>query len=354
MSNPSIKLTVPAGQWVDVYAETGISVGTEILIQNRGRDEAVLSECLTIPDSTIGDSLITQNEFLVSSTTPIGAWAYSRLGTKIRVYEKSTGGFKPYSKSDTTASDFSVEVGLGNVPGFSTSAVVMRNPSADNSGFFDVWSGGGDMILPITAETWTIESDSALDVNLTGTGAWVVIIQSLDINYEIQTPQFPELNGTTPVDLTGTHYRTHQLAATSGMLVISAGSTRSNVGTITVRDKVSGNIRMQILPTVSKSEDGHIAVPAGITLLGLVVLNPWQKDESGQITNFITPSTPNAATIQAGIFPAYQNDLTIRFEAKFRSGEKTDRIFKAKPTNLGANIVIVEEFYVIDNLIAGI
>jgi hypothetical protein len=203
--------------------------------------------------------------------------------------------------------------------------------------------------MPIVAETWTIESDSALDVNLTGTGAWTVIVQSLDIDYNIQTPQIPELNGTTPVDLTGTHYRTHQLASTSGMLVISAGTARCNQGTITIRNKATGDIRMQILPTVGKSEDGHIAVPAGVTLLGLVVVNPWEKDEGGSITNFVTPSTPNAATIQTGIFPAYQNDLTIVFQAKFRSGEKTDRIFKAKPINNGAEVAIVEEFYVVDN-----
>lgn len=247
------------------------------------------------------------------------------------------------------ARNFSVEVALGNVDGVSSAAVVMRNPNADNTDFFDVWSGGGNMILPVVAETWTIESDSDLDVADTGVGAWAVIVQSLDVGYNIQTPQIPELNGKTPVDLTGTHYRTHQLANTSGMLVISAGTERCNKGTITIRDKATGNIRMQILPTVGKSEDGHIAVPAGVTLLGLTVLNPWEKDQAGSFTNFVTSSAPNAATIQTGIFPAYQNDLSIIFQAKFRSSEKTDRIFKAKPINDGVQVVIVEEFYVVEN-----
>jgi hypothetical protein len=256
--------------------------------------------------------------------------------------------------TNPTSKEFSVEVALGHVTGFSSSAVVMRNPAADSSGFFDVWSGGGNMIMPIVAETWTIESDSALDVNLTGTGAWTAIVQSLDIDYNIQTPQIPELNGTTPVDLTGTHYRTHQLAPTSGMLVLTAGSTRHNQGMITIKDKATGNIRMQILPGVGKTEDGHIAVPAGVTLLGLVVLNPWEKDQGGSFTNFVTPSTPNAATIQTGLFPAYQNDLSVVFQAKFRSSEKTDRIFKAKPINNGAEVVIVEEFYIVDNSVVAL
>ena len=253
----------------------------------------------------------------------------------------------------TPSTDFSIEVGLGNIPGFSTAAVVMRNPNADNTGFFDVWSGGGNMVLPTSAETWEIVSDSALDA-AAGTGARTVIVQSLDINYEVQSSQVVTLNGTTPVALTGTHYRTHQLAPTSGCLVLTAGSTHQNQGTLTIRASGGGLTRMQILPLVGKSEDGHIAVPAGISLFGLAVLNPWAKDESGRITNLVTSSATDAATIQTGVFPAYQNDLTIIFQAKFMSSEKTDRIFQANPANLGAEVVIVEEFYVIDNAIVGI
>ena len=257
-------------------------------------------------------------------------------------------------KTDGTPKDFSIEVALGNVPGFSTAAVVMNNPSASNTDFFDVWSGGGNMIMPTTAETWTIESDSALDTNITGTGAWTVIIPSLDISYVIQTPQVVALNGLTPVDLTGTHYRTHQLAATSGALVLTAGSTRKNQGTLTIRDKATGNIRMTIQPLAGKSEDGHITVPAGQTLFTLQEINPWGKDQSGDINVELTPSTPNAATISTGSFPGYQNDLTVVFQAKFKVTEKTDIIVVAKPLNPNAVVRFVYEFYVIDNAVVGI
>jgi hypothetical protein len=256
--------------------------------------------------------------------------------------------------TDGIPKDFSIEVALGNVAGFSTSAVVTRNPAANNTGFFDVWSGGGNMIMPIVAETWTIESDSALDVNTTGTGAWTVIVPSLDINYVVQTPQTVNLNGVTPVDLTGTHYRTHQLAATSGMQVLTAGSTHKNQGTLTIKDKATGNIRMTIQPLAGKSEDGHIAVPSGQTLLLLKDINPWDKDQSGTVDIEITPSTPNAATVSTGSFPGYQNDLIIVFQAKFKFPEKIDLIVTAKPLNLNATIRFVYEFYVLDNAILGI
>jgi hypothetical protein len=268
-------------------------------------------------------------------------------------------------KTNGTPKDFSIEVGLGNVKGFSTAAVVMRTPKSiltTSDDFHDVWGGGTiagaplDMILPTTSETWTIESTSPDDVNLTGTGAWVVLIQSLAMGYIVQSPETVSLNGTNKVTIAGTHYRPHHLASGSAAIVIQANpdpaGKRSNKGDLIVRDSITNNIRIVIKTGVSKSEDGHIAVPAGITLLGLVVPNPWNKDQSGEITNFVTPSTPNAATVQTGVFPAYQNDLTIRFEAKFRSSEKTDRIFRAKPDNDGAQVTIVEEFYVIENDVA--
>lgn len=353
MSESLPRITIPPKQWVDVYALTGLTVGEQLSIQNKGRDQAELSESVDAPLSTTGRNNVLVDEFLNSSKSPVGCWAYSRLGTKLQVDLYGISGFKPFKENDP-ATDFSVEVALGNVPGFSTAAVVMNNPSADNSDFFDVWSGGGNMIMPTTAETWTIESDSALDTNLTGTGAWNVIIQSLDDDYNIQAPQFPELNGLTPVDIGGTHYRTHQLSATSGMLVLTAGSTRRNQGTLTVKDKATGDIRMTIQPLAGKSEDGHIAIPAGQTLLVLTDINPWDKDESGVINIELTASTPNAATIRTGSFPGYQNDLTIVFNAKFKLPEKTDLILIAKPTNNGATVRFVQEFYVIDNAIVGI
>ena len=271
-------------------------------------------------------------------------------------------------KTDGTPKDFSIEVALGNVPGFSTTAVVTMNPSASNTDFFDVWSGGTvagatlNMTLPITAEAWTIESTSALDTNSSGTGARTVIVQSLDINYNINTAQVVELDGTNAVDLTGTHYRTHQLAATSGMLVLTSGSIanpdggviRKNQGTLIIRDKASGNVRMTIQPLAGKSEDGHIAIPAGRTLILLQDINPWDKDQSGTINIEITPSTADASTISTGSFPGYQNDLTIVFQAKFQFTEKTDVILVAKPLNDGAKVRFVYEFYVLDNAIVGI
>ena len=267
----------------------------------------------------------------------------------------------------TPSTDFSVEVGLGNIPGFSTAAVVMRTPESaliTSTAFNDVWGGGTvadaplNMILPTTAETWTIESTSALDVDQTGTGAWEVLIQSLAMGYIIQTPETVLLNGTNKVTIGGTHYRAHQLAASSGAIVIQANpdpaGTRTNIGDLIIRDSITNNVRMVIKSGVGKSEDGHIAVPAGVTLFGLALINPWAKDQSGELNNAVTPSTPNAATITTGVFPSYQNDLTIIFQAKFRSSEKTDRIFKSKPVNDGAQVVVVEEFYVVDNAIVGI
>ncbi len=48
-SLPSV--TIPFNTWVDIYAETGITVGAQLIIQNIGSSEAKLVESATEPTS---------------------------------------------------------------------------------------------------------------------------------------------------------------------------------------------------------------------------------------------------------------------------------------------------------------
>ena len=81
------RVTIPANTWVDLYDATGISVGTQLIIQNTGRDQARLSESSGIPASTTGTNNLLVNAYLTSATTPIGAWAFSSIGTKLQIEE---------------------------------------------------------------------------------------------------------------------------------------------------------------------------------------------------------------------------------------------------------------------------
>ena len=100
VADSSSRITIPPKQWVDLYSLANLPVGTKILIQNTGRDEVSLSESELSPTSLIGHNNLLVNGFLISSDSPVGAWAYSRLGTKIQIEVRGVNGFKPYSSTD--------------------------------------------------------------------------------------------------------------------------------------------------------------------------------------------------------------------------------------------------------------
>lgn len=70
--------------WTDIYAITGDAAGTAITFQNTGKDHARLSETTTTPTSSVGYNNLLKDEFLNSSSAPIGLFVISRLGTVIQ------------------------------------------------------------------------------------------------------------------------------------------------------------------------------------------------------------------------------------------------------------------------------
>ena len=120
--------------------------------------------------------------------------------------------------------DFLIEVGKGNVPGHTVSAVIGRNTAVSSTLTEDVWGGGGNMVLPTAAESWEIVSTGAGAANDTsaGTGARTVLITTLDDNYVAQSPVDVTLYGSTPVAIPGTLFRSHLLAATRCFIGLTA------------------------------------------------------------------------------------------------------------------------------------
>jgi len=87
MATSLTPVTLPARTWVDLYDDTGITLGVQLIIQNLGRDETRLSESVAEPTSTTGYNNLLTNEYLTSDASPVGAWAFSRLGTRIQIEE---------------------------------------------------------------------------------------------------------------------------------------------------------------------------------------------------------------------------------------------------------------------------
>lgn len=84
-SLPEVK--IPINTWIDLYAETGIVAGTQIIIQNRGNAVADLSESAVSPSETTGSNKIPQYAYLTNDAGNVGAWAFSKLGTVLQVEE---------------------------------------------------------------------------------------------------------------------------------------------------------------------------------------------------------------------------------------------------------------------------
>jgi len=74
MAASRLPVPVPGNSSVDLYALTGITVGTQLIIQNTGSLKLRISENDSEPDSAVGYNVLNPVIFLQSAATPIGVW----------------------------------------------------------------------------------------------------------------------------------------------------------------------------------------------------------------------------------------------------------------------------------------
>lgn len=87
MSTSLPPVILSPNKWFELYAETGITVGTQIIIQNTGKYEVILTESATEPTSGYGHNKLPSREFFTNTTGNVGAWARSSRGSKLQVEE---------------------------------------------------------------------------------------------------------------------------------------------------------------------------------------------------------------------------------------------------------------------------
>ena len=81
-------LVTVQGAWVDLYAATGITVGTQLIIQNfSSKSPVALSDSASEPTSTTGRVRIDQTQFYQNDSGDVGAWAYCSSLAMISVQE---------------------------------------------------------------------------------------------------------------------------------------------------------------------------------------------------------------------------------------------------------------------------
>ncbi len=154
--------------------------------------------------------------------------------------------------------DFFLEVARGRTE-FSYINKFGINLDVDLAAEEDVAETGDSITWPTAAETLEIlSSSSSDDGNPVGIGAREVTIEGVDASWDLKTETIT-LNGTGVVTLGGTWLRVNR------MFVLTAGTSTTNVGTITCRVASAGATRLII--AIGKGQTLHAAwtVPQGYT-----------------------------------------------------------------------------------------
>jgi hypothetical protein len=156
------------------------------------------------------------------------------------------------------ANDFYFEVARGARHGFSSVQAFGTNLDVDTPE--DVWAAGGTKIWHSTVQSVEIVSASTEDVEPEN-GAWTVLVEGLDANYELQS-EIVAMNGTTVVPLVNQYTRINHAS------VLTAGALGGNRAIVTIRVAGGGDIfTTMIAPinnvAVNESNGAYYTVPAG-------------------------------------------------------------------------------------------
>lgn len=266
MAATRVDVQIPSNTWVNLYALSGITVGTQVTVHNKGSNPCRVATSSLAPTVVSGLELYSYPESDPIEIAPgeAGLWALSPNGTTtLLVQEQSlqkfSNGSALVSSIHPKGMDFYTAVGLNLIPGCRRVTALGNNPDVDLATLpEDIWSGGGLYPWMTASTALEIVSTSANDA-AAGTGARTVLIQGLDINY-LEVSQTITLNGTTPVAIPTALFRINSA------LIMSAGTGKVNAGDINIRDVVGGTIRAIIPLGYGLTRQSIYTVPAGKTL----------------------------------------------------------------------------------------
>ena len=156
--------------------------------------------------------------------------------------------------------DFFLAVAKGDFTGYTNVSKFGNNPSVKSAGFETIWDGSNLYPWPTSAQTLDIVSDNAND-DVASTGARTIEIQGLDSNWDLQTVTY-DMDGTNTVTTTESFLRVFRAR------IVTAGSSETNEGTITMNHTTSGDLLAQIsYNTIGQGQTlmACYTIPAGKT-----------------------------------------------------------------------------------------
>ncbi len=233
-------------------------------------------------------------------------------------------------------------LGLGLQQGITTIRKFGANRDIDTGTVPEsIWSGGGLYPWQDTAVSLEVVSDDAADDGLpVGTGARTVTVQGLDENWEPKEETIT-MNGLTAVNLAGSWLRVFRA------WVETAGSAKTNVGTIDIQIQVGGTVLAVIEPTLGQTTMAVYTIPAGVTGF-------FTEVRSGVLRSSGAPIADIAIFLRGND----QADRAWRIASEFSAG-KTARVAVPRPVpemtdvvcrclfTSATNIQVVMEFDVI-------
>lgn len=272
----------------------------------------------------------------------LSAQTYLRLQTILGEQELLSSPLNSLIQSDADAimvrsRDAEFDIAAGRMQGVSIVNKFGKNPDVDTGTVpEDIWENGGlySGFNAVAAEICQVFSSSASDA-AAGVGAITVRVIGLDANY-VEQSETVTLNGLTPVDTVGSYIRIHTAS------VQSSGSSLFNVGTITVRQKVTtANVFLFMLAGTNQTNSSGYTVPAGKTAYMRHITAAVRSTASSTIDGAIYSRGFNMA-------PRLRRPFTLSLNAPLIDTiygglvftEKTDLILRITASS-GSNIEIV-------------
>lgn len=158
--------------------------------------------------------------------------------------------------SFVAGSDYNLLVAQGLIGGVTAVNKFGRNPDVD-IGTEDIWSVGGLYVLPTPGVVSVVSSSTDDDGNPVGIGARTLTINGLNgTTYADQTETIT-LNGTGAVTTSASFAIVHR------MIVATAGSSGTNVGTLTAT--IGGTAVGNVVASKGQTQLGIYMIPAGKT-----------------------------------------------------------------------------------------
>lgn len=236
----------------------------------------------------------------------------------------------------TLPDDITFRISRGDIPGFTR--ILVSGHDSDVTSTENLISSIPTFTLPTTAAILNISSNDIND-NIAGTGARQVLVQGLNSSWDL-IQEVVDLSGTTTVSTTNSYLRVNNI------IVISAGSSFTNEGTITtIHPQTTISV---INPTIGQDLNAIYSIPRGHTLFLNSILAGAGKNEN---VDFKFRARSNGVDFVSSRIALFQNANDYESYIPSPLPEMTDIYITGQKTGTGgiANADIIAQFFLVSD-----